>query len=32
VQPEILIDTVARSAEENARVIIGYLVEKGYLK
>lgn len=32
VQPEIVIDTVARSAEENARVIIGYLVEKGYLK
>jgi len=32
VQPEIVIDTVARSAEENARVIIAYLVEKGYLK
>src|SRR5690349_5336103 len=32
VQPEIVIDTVSRSAEENARVIIGYLVEKGYLK
>ena len=32
VQPEIVIDTVSRSAEENARVIIAYLVEKGYLK
>jgi sulfate adenylyltransferase len=32
VQPEIVIDTVERSAEDNARVIIGYLVEKGYLK
>ena len=32
VQPEIVIDTVARSAEENARSIIDYLVEKGYLK
>lgn len=32
VQPEIVIDTMARSAEENARLIIGYLTEKGYLK
>ncbi|HEU4832953.1 MAG TPA: adenylyl-sulfate kinase, partial [Pyrinomonadaceae bacterium] len=32
VQPEIVIDTVENTAEENARVIIGYLVEKGYLK
>jgi len=32
VQPEIVIDTVSRSAEDNARVIIAYLVEKGYLK
>jgi sulfate adenylyltransferase len=32
VQPEIVIDTLERSAEDNARVIIGYLVERGYLK
>jgi len=32
VQPELVIDTVARSAEENARVIIDYLVERGFLK
>jgi len=32
VQPELVIDTVARSAEENARVIISYLVERGFLK
>jgi sulfate adenylyltransferase len=31
VQPELVIDTVARSAEENARVIIDYLVERGFL-
>src|SRR5215213_4563305 len=32
VQPEIVIDTVEKSAEENARVIISYLVERAYLK
>jgi len=32
VQPELVIDTVERSAEENARVIISYLVERGFLK
>jgi sulfate adenylyltransferase len=32
VQPEMVIDTVERSAEENARVIIDYLVERGFLK
>ena len=32
MQPEIVIDTVTRSAEDNARVIISYLVERGYLK
>ncbi len=31
VQPELVIDTVARSAEENARVIVDYLVERGFL-
>jgi sulfate adenylyltransferase len=32
VQPEIVVDTVAKTAEENARLIIGYLLERGYLK
>jgi sulfate adenylyltransferase len=32
VQPEIVIDTVEKSAEENARVIIDYLLARGYLK
>lgn len=32
VQPEIVIDTVEKTAEENARSIISYLLERGYLK
>jgi sulfate adenylyltransferase len=32
VQPEIVIDTVERSAEENARTIIDYLAERGFLR
>ena len=32
VQPEIVIDTVERSAEENARSIIHYLAERGFVK
>lgn len=32
VQPELVIDTVEKSAEENARMIIDYLVERGFLK
>ena len=32
VQPELVIDTVEKSAEDNARLIISYLAEKGYLK
>jgi adenylylsulfate kinase-like enzyme len=31
VQPEIVIDTVGKSAEENARSIIEYLAERGFL-
>ena len=31
-KPEIVIDTLSNSAEENARLIIGYLVERGFLK
>jgi sulfate adenylyltransferase len=29
--PEIVIDTVARSAEENAEIILAYLVEQGFV-
>jgi sulfate adenylyltransferase len=32
VQPEIVIDTVGKTAEDNARSIISYLVERGFLK
>lgn len=32
VQPEIVIDTVERSPEENARSIIHYLAERGFVK
>jgi sulfate adenylyltransferase len=32
VQPEIVIGTVSRSAEDNARSIIAYLVERGFLR
>jgi sulfate adenylyltransferase len=32
VQPELVIDTVANSAEENARLIVTYLSERGFLR
>jgi len=32
VQPELVIDTVANSAEENARLIVKYLSERGFLR
>ena len=32
VQPEIVIDTLSNPAEENARLIIDYLIERGFLK
>ncbi len=32
VQPELVIDTVANSAEDNARRIVEYLGERGFLK
>jgi sulfate adenylyltransferase len=32
VQPELVVDTVAKSAEENARTIVKYLSERGFLK
>ena len=32
VQPEMVIDTVANSAEDNARDIVNYLSERGFLK
>lgn len=32
VQPEIVIDTVARAAEENARLIIDLLAQRGFIK
>jgi sulfate adenylyltransferase len=32
LQPEITLDTVNQTAEENARVIVNYLAEKGFLK
>src|SRR6185369_4615536 len=32
VQPELVIDTIEYSAEENARSIISYLAEKGFVK
>jgi sulfate adenylyltransferase len=32
VQPELVIDTVEKTAEDNARSIISYLAERGFLK
>jgi sulfate adenylyltransferase len=32
VQPELVIDTVEKTAEDNARSIISYLAEKGFVK
>jgi len=32
VQPELVIDTVANSAEDNARLIVKYLEERGFLR
>jgi len=32
VQPELVIDTVANSAEDNARLIVKYLGERGFLR
>lgn len=32
VQPELVIDSVANSAEDNARLIVRYLSERGFLK
>ena len=32
VQPELVIDTVANSAEDNSRLIVKYLGERGFLK
>ncbi len=32
LQPEITLDTVARTSQENTRVILQYLVEQGFLK
>ena len=32
VQPELELETTSNSAEENARLIIGYLVDRGFLK
>lgn len=32
VQPEMVIDTVVNSAEDNARVIVKYLSERGFLR
>lgn len=32
VQPEMVIDTVVNSAEDNARMIVKYLSERGFLK
>ena len=31
IEPEVHVNTVGRSAKQNAREIIGYLVETGYL-
>jgi sulfate adenylyltransferase len=32
IQPELVIDTIADSAEDNARLIVRYLSERGFLK
>jgi len=32
VQPELVIDTMANSAEDNARLIVKYLEERGFLR
>jgi sulfate adenylyltransferase len=32
IQPELVIDTIADSAEDNARLIVKYLGERGFLK
>jgi sulfate adenylyltransferase len=32
VHPELVIDTIANSAEDNARLIVQYLSERGFLK
>ncbi|HEU4933175.1 MAG TPA: bifunctional sulfate adenylyltransferase/adenylylsulfate kinase [Pyrinomonadaceae bacterium] len=32
VQPELVIDTIANSAEDNARLIVKYLSERGFLR
>lgn len=32
IQPELELETTSNSAEENARLIIGYLVDRGFLK
>ena len=32
VQPELQLDTASNSAEENARLIIAYLTDRGFLK
>ncbi|HYK20306.1 MAG TPA: adenylyl-sulfate kinase, partial [Pyrinomonadaceae bacterium] len=32
VQPELVIDTLNSSAENNARSIVSYLAERGFLK
>lgn len=32
LHPELVLDTVGRSPEENARLILGYLIQQGYVR